>query len=168
LLTEQAGFPHAFVQDDIYNSYFIPKGAAVIPNRWAILHDEKLYLDPESFRPERWLEPGYLTHQGPHTKYPNLNKFPGLGHGRRICPGLEVYEQSVLLQVSSLYWACSILREKDANGSEIEIPYYDYTGVLVAMLQNFQVRVEERRTVTLKIMDKSSTCGSQGRIGNGS
>lgn len=26
--------PHATVQDDVYNGYFIPKGSTVLPNLW--------------------------------------------------------------------------------------------------------------------------------------
>src|SRR5258705_13140076 len=97
------GFPHAVTKDDVFEGYFIPKGAVIIPNQWAILRDEELYPDSESFKPERWLNPGYATYQEPLTKYPNLKRFAAFGHGRRICPGLEVSEKSLFLQVSSLY-----------------------------------------------------------------
>ncbi|KIX00283.1 uncharacterized protein Z518_10422 [Rhinocladiella mackenziei CBS 650.93] len=96
------GFPHAVTKDDVFEGYFIPKSAVIIPNQRAILRDEELYPDPDSFRPERWLKPGYPTYQEPLTTYPNLKRFAGFGHGRRICPGLEVTEKSLFLQVSSL------------------------------------------------------------------
>jgi len=35
---------------------FIPKGAIVVANIWAILRDPTLYPDPHAFKPERWLE----------------------------------------------------------------------------------------------------------------
>jgi cytochrome P450 len=35
---------------------FIPKGAFIFGNIWAILRDPTLYPDPDAFKPERWLQ----------------------------------------------------------------------------------------------------------------
>lgn len=113
-----------------------------------------MYPDPESFKPERWLEPAYPTYQEPLTKYPNLKRFAAFGHGRRICPGLEVSERSLFLQVSSLYWACDIGPETDANGQKIEIPFYDYTGIAISTPRPFRFSVKERVDGRLKIMEE--------------
>ena len=48
-LLTSAGFPHAVIKDDLYEGYFIPKGAVLIPNQWAIFRDEQLYPDPDQF-----------------------------------------------------------------------------------------------------------------------
>ena len=39
---------------------FIPAGAVVIGNAWAILHDPELFPDPESFNPSHFI----LTEKG--------------------------------------------------------------------------------------------------------
>ncbi|KAI0291315.1 hypothetical protein BC826DRAFT_1150247 [Russula brevipes] len=49
------GVPHATTKDDVFNGFLIPKGAIVIANSWAILHDPTIY--PEHFKPERFLNP---------------------------------------------------------------------------------------------------------------
>ncbi len=153
-INDLIGFPHSVIKDDIFQGYFIPKGAIIIPNQWAILRDAELYPDADSFRPERWLEPNYPTYQEPLTKYPNLKRFAIFGHGRRICPGSEVAEKSLFLQVSTLYWACNIRREKDANNKEIEIPWYDYTGGSISTPRKFRFGVEERADGRLKMLEE--------------
>ena len=39
----------------ITSDYTVPKGAMLIPVFWNSLHDETLYPEPDSFKPERWL-----------------------------------------------------------------------------------------------------------------
>jgi Cytochrome P450 len=141
----------------VYQGYHIPARTVIIPNQWAILREQELYPDPESFQPERWLESGYPTYQEPRTIYPNLKRFAAFGYGRRVCPGLEVSEKSLFLQVSSLlYWACNIRRAKDANGEEIEFPWYDYTGVAISTPRKFRFHVEERAEGRLKMMGEAA------------
>ncbi|KAI5779246.1 cytochrome P450 [Geopyxis carbonaria] len=38
--------------------YTVPKGAMIIPTTYPALHDPEVYVDPESFNPDRWLEGG--------------------------------------------------------------------------------------------------------------
>lgn len=138
----------------MYEGYHIPKGAVIIPNQWSILRDEEQYRDAESFKPERWLEPSYSTYQEPLTEFPNLKRFAAFGHGRRICPGLEVTEKSLFLQFSSLLWACNIRQARDADGKEVDIPFYDYTGVSISTPRKFRFAVEERKAGRLKMMEE--------------
>lgn len=49
--------PHMSTVDDIYGGHRIPGGSIVIGNVWAMLHDERVYKDPFSFKPERFLGP---------------------------------------------------------------------------------------------------------------
>ncbi|KAF7365091.1 Cytochrome p450 [Mycena venus] len=46
---------HAASEDDVYEGYFIPKGTMVLPNVWAMVHDESTYPNPDQFNPERFL-----------------------------------------------------------------------------------------------------------------
>lgn len=146
-------------KDDEYQGYHIPKGAVIIPNQWAILRDPEQYPSPDSFVPERWLSPSFpTTYQEPLSQHPNLKRFAAFGHGRRICPGLEVTEKALFLQVTSLYWACNIGKEKKDSGSgeEIEVPFYDYTGVTISTPRKFRFRVEERAPGRLKAMEEAA------------
>ena len=38
--------------------YRVPKGAMIIPTTYPALHDPEVYVNPESFNPDRWLEGG--------------------------------------------------------------------------------------------------------------
>jgi hypothetical protein len=129
----------------------------VIPNQWAIFREEALYPDPDSFKPDRWLKPNYPTYQEPLTKYPNLARFAGFGHGRRICPGLEVSEKALFLEVTSLYWACNVRPARNSQGKDVEIPWYDYTGVAISTPKRFQFRVEERSDGRLAMMEQTAS-----------
>ncbi|KAG8728589.1 hypothetical protein FRC10_004813 [Ceratobasidium sp. 414] len=71
------GMPHASHRDDIYKGYRIPKGAIV-----AISQNPNVYKDPETFEPDRFLDPSVAAS-------------PAFGFGRRGCPGVH-YAQSAL------------------------------------------------------------------------
>ncbi|KAF8628133.1 hypothetical protein AX15_004069 [Amanita polypyramis BW_CC] len=51
------GIAHCTVDDDVYNGFYIPKGSIVLANCWGLTRDETKYPDPESFKPERFLNP---------------------------------------------------------------------------------------------------------------
>ncbi|KAF7338938.1 Cytochrome P450 [Mycena venus] len=70
-------FPHRVTVEDEYRGYRIPVGSQVIGNVWAILHDETVYPNPETFNPERFLLDGKLN---PAIRDPELVAF---GFGRR-------------------------------------------------------------------------------------
>ncbi|EMD36556.1 hypothetical protein CERSUDRAFT_115591 [Gelatoporia subvermispora B] len=90
------GVPHATSADDEYEGYFIPKGAVVMANQWAILHDPEDYPEPELFKPERFLKDGKLD---PDVRDPSTIAF---GFGRRICPGRHLSDASVFINVASI------------------------------------------------------------------
>ena len=54
------GSPRRVTQDDVYRGYFIPAGATVIENIWAIFRDPELYPDPEAFNPDRFFKDGEI------------------------------------------------------------------------------------------------------------
>ena len=54
-------FPNRAMQGDVYRGYLIPEGATVIQNIWAIFRDPKIYPDPETFNPDRFLKDGKIN-----------------------------------------------------------------------------------------------------------
>ncbi|KAG8961321.1 hypothetical protein FRC03_005536 [Tulasnella sp. 419] len=50
------GVAHVCEKEDSYGGYRIPKGATLIGNIWAMMHDEEIYSDPFKFLPERFLD----------------------------------------------------------------------------------------------------------------
>ena len=53
--------PNRAMQDDVYRGYFIPGGATVIQNVWAISRDPNVYPDPDVFNPDRFLKDGKIN-----------------------------------------------------------------------------------------------------------
>ncbi|KAJ9602887.1 hypothetical protein H2200_012667 [Cladophialophora chaetospira] len=121
-----AGIPHLSTAEDNYKGYYIPKGAIIHANQFAMFADESVYPDPETYNPDRWLLPGFPTYQEPLTQFPNLKRFAAFGFGRRICPGLMAAERSLFIEVSMLMWACSVEKKLDSSGNVIPVPWYDY------------------------------------------
>lgn len=120
------GLPHQSTKDDVYNGVFVPAGTNVHPNQWAIHREEALYPDPETFLPDRWLEPSYPTYREPLTQYPNIANYSAFGFGRRICPGMHIAERSLNILVARVAWACDISKKIGKDGNEVEVPLYDY------------------------------------------
>ncbi|KAK0122021.1 hypothetical protein ONS95_010286 [Cadophora gregata] len=122
------GVPHQLTKDDVYDGYFLRAGTMVHANQWAIHRDPKLYPDPETFNPTRWLSKEFPTYSEPLSKFPNLQNFTAFGSGRRICPGMNIAERSLYILTARIAWACKISKKRDSAGQEIPVPLYDYTA----------------------------------------
>ncbi|KAJ6508727.1 cytochrome P450 [Mycena sanguinolenta] len=107
------GVAHASCADDIYNDYFIPKGATVIGNAWAMTRDESIYPDPERFDPAR-----FFTTDG---KLNDDTIILAFGFGRRICVGRHNADATVWATIVSVLSTFSITKAKDDTGKDIDI-----------------------------------------------
>ncbi|KAG1841908.1 cytochrome P450 [Suillus subalutaceus] len=108
------GAPHATSNDDVYDGYFIPKGAAVVVNQWALSRDEDIFPDASRFDPSR-----HLTVDG-KLKDPLVSRF-AFGHGRRICPGRWFGEYGLWTAAAGILAVLRIDHAKDSNGDRIEV-----------------------------------------------
>ncbi|KAJ8583990.1 cytochrome P450 [Rhizopogon salebrosus TDB-379] len=107
------GIPHATTSEDIYDGYFIPKGATVMCNAWAISRDEKRYPDASHFMPERFIDDdGKLTNDDP-AEYV-------FGLGRRICPGRHTADASLWSAIATMLATVDISPAKDDQGKAIK------------------------------------------------
>ncbi|QRW09454.1 cytochrome P450 family protein [Ceratobasidium sp. AG-Ba] len=81
------GVPRTCTQDNVYKGFFIPKGAIVLGNIWAMSNDPSTYPEPDRFDPERFLKP----------EVPEAPAF-------RVCdcPGSHFAEASLFLMSSTL------------------------------------------------------------------
>ncbi|KAH6681536.1 cytochrome P450-like protein, partial [Halenospora varia] len=113
------------------------------------------YPDPETFNPDRWLNPKYPTFREPLTKYPNLSRYLTFGFGRRICPGLESAERALFIQVSNLAWACNIELKKDENGMTIPVPWYDYNLGVNTAPKKFYFNILPRDEDRVELMQEN-------------
>ncbi|KAF8897015.1 cytochrome P450 [Mucidula mucida] len=117
--------PHRVTQDDEYRGYHIPKGAVIIGNAWAILHDKAVYgNDVETFNPGRFLNAdGILNPTIPHPSV-------AFGFGRRVCVGQDLAEDSIWLAIASMFAVFNIAKAVDAQGRVIK-PSGEYTSGLL-------------------------------------
>jgi len=112
-------------QDIWYDGYFIPKGAMLVPNVWAINRDPDTFgSDAHHFNPARHLDevtgkakpaPADTKEEG-HVSY---------GFGRRICVGRHFANKMLLTNIALLTWAMNIDSEREPNGRPIGLENVD-------------------------------------------
>ncbi|KAH6782227.1 hypothetical protein C2S52_000837 [Perilla frutescens var. hirtella] len=83
--------------DVVIGDHAVPKNAIVLINIWAIGRDSRIWRDPDSFEPQRFLEGDDVL----DLKGQNFELIP-FGAGRRICPGLPLAYRMVHLMVATL------------------------------------------------------------------
>ncbi|KAI1795388.1 cytochrome P450 [Ganoderma leucocontextum] len=110
--------PHRAISDDEFRGYDIPEGCMIMPNIWAMSRDERYYLEPEEFRPER-----HLNQDGDglaqDRELPNTYVF---GFGRRVCPGQAFADAVLWLAIAHIVATFDIRPIVDASGAPIVPP----------------------------------------------
>ncbi|KAG8235786.1 hypothetical protein J437_LFUL016118 [Ladona fulva] len=89
--------PHACLKTDNdvkFREYVIPQNARVILNIYGLHHDTKVWIDPKSFRPER-----FLNDEGKIAGHHGLIPF---GVGLRSCIGESIAHNTLLLLFAGL------------------------------------------------------------------
>ncbi|KAM5542456.1 hypothetical protein V8D89_003915 [Ganoderma adspersum] len=127
------GLPHATVDDDEYNGYFIPAGTIVNVNMWALSRDPEEYPDPGAFKPER-----FLADKPPRDPDDYI-----FGFGRRVCPGRHFAAASLFIYCASVLHAFDIMPPKDKNGNSVAMEYrpkYD----LVSHVEGYDYIIKPR------------------------
>ncbi|KAG2147549.1 cytochrome P450 [Suillus clintonianus] len=105
--------PHAATHDDVYNGYFIPQGATIITNTWAITHNEAKYPNPDEFKPERFFDAdGQLNNDTVSFAF---------GAGRRICVGRYIADASMWSAMVSVLAVFDIKKCQDEQGNNINV-----------------------------------------------
>jgi len=126
--------PHAATEDNVYEGFFIPKGALVIGNVWAILHDPTIYPDPDAFKPER-----FLNTDGSLRDDPVLTS--AFGFGKRLCPGRHLVDSILFIVVASLL---SVYKVENGSGGGGGPDAYSYTGSGVSHPESFSCSILPR------------------------
>ncbi|KAJ7862183.1 cytochrome P450 [Mycena leptocephala] len=142
------GVPHFLAVDDEYRGYHLPAGSLVIGNTWAILHDEILYPDPYTFKPERFLLDGKLN---PAVKDPQA----AFGFGRRICPGRHVATSSIWITIVSVLAMFDITKEVGEDGHTVE-PSYEYEDGIICSPVPFKCMITPRSQDTANTIHATS------------
>ncbi|KAH9985834.1 cytochrome P450 [Russula compacta] len=151
-----AGVPHAATKDDVYAGFFTPKGAMVVVNTWAILHNPTFYPEPDIFKPERFLSPNGSLRDDPILT-------SAFGFGKRICPGRHLVDATLLISVASLFSTFSIERARDC-GDKLSDYTSTYTGTR-AVHRARGLRVYGSRIVPVPFADCSSAYTVRVRYG---
>ncbi|KAI5890488.1 cytochrome P450 [Schizophyllum commune H4-8] len=144
--------PHVYSGDvdDVYHGYTISRGSILIPNVWAITHDEVMYPDPYLFRPERFLTPeGKLD---PTVRDPSSLVF---GFGRRICPGRHLALASAWITVASVLCVYNIQQAKRPDGSTIPA-VREYKSSILQSPEIFDCQFVPRNAESLAIIEATS------------
>ncbi|KAJ7748921.1 cytochrome P450 [Mycena metata] len=139
------GLPHFLRVEDEYRGYRLPANSIVIGNIWAILHDENMYPDPYSFKPERFLLDGKPN---PHVRDPQAT----FGFGRRICPGQFIGASSVFISVASILASFDITKAIGDDGAPIE-PTYEYSTGLVHTPLPFKCSIRPRSQSAIAVIE---------------
>ncbi|KAJ8079622.1 hypothetical protein PM082_011209 [Marasmius tenuissimus] len=132
------GVLHCLDEEDVYNGYRLPAGSVVVTNIWAMLHDETVYPDPFSFKPERFLGPN--SQLDPDVQDPAKAVF---GFGRRICPGRHMGYSSVWSVISSVLAVFDIGKAHKPDGS-VDEPTFEYISALVCHPAPFRCSIKPR------------------------
>ncbi|XP_008787550.2 cytochrome P450 78A5-like isoform X2 [Phoenix dactylifera] len=83
------------IHDVHVGDHFIPAGTTAMVNMWAITHDERIWADPNEFRPERFMA------EDVSILGSDLRLAP-FGSGRRVCPGKALGLATVHLWLAQL------------------------------------------------------------------
>ncbi|XP_057518891.1 cytochrome P450 78A5-like [Amaranthus tricolor] len=83
------------IHDTQVGPHFIPAGTTAMVNMWAITHDEKIWPNPNEFKPERFME------ENVPIMGSDLRLAP-FGAGRRVCPGKAMGMATVQLWLAQM------------------------------------------------------------------
>ncbi|KAI1380247.1 putative cytochrome P450 oxidoreductase OrdA-like protein [Hypoxylon crocopeplum] len=127
--------PHLTTEEDIFEGYYIPKGAIIVPNFWAFTHDPNIYHDPMTFKPERYLGTGGREPE------PDPRVF-AFGFGRRVCAGSVFAENSLYLSIVQSLAVFNIKKFVE-NGREVD-PHMEFSPGIISHPRPFKNLVEPR------------------------
>lgn len=133
------GIPHRANKDTTINGKFVPGKTRIFFLHYALQHDEDLFPEPFSFKPERFLDDQGNIVPADHPNRRNLFIF---GAGPRVCFGEPLAKSRLFLFLASLS------QRFDVRGDETKdlVPYdarnYTYMGLLFP--PQYRVRMIER------------------------
>ncbi|XP_077990662.1 cytochrome P450 2U1-like [Glandiceps talaboti] len=87
--------PHCTAMDAELYGYTIPKNTEIIPNLWSVLHDPKVWTEPDKFMPERFLDKNLEEVVKPEQFIP-------FSIGSRVCAGEQIGKMEMFLFLGSL------------------------------------------------------------------
>ncbi|KAK7498803.1 hypothetical protein BaRGS_00009895 [Batillaria attramentaria] len=92
-------------EDVVISNYRIPKGTIIMLNNYTMSRDERIFSDPDTFNPDRWLRAESATWH-PFSAIP-------FGYGVRSCVGRRVSEN--LMYISAIQMVQNFFLKKDPS-----------------------------------------------------
>ncbi|KAK0480066.1 cytochrome P450 [Armillaria novae-zelandiae] len=139
------GISHRSVQEDVYRGYYIPAGATIVGNVWAMLHDEKDYPNPFIFDPDR-----FMSAEG---KEPQPYPVAAFGFGRRICPGRYVASNTAWIAIASMASTLSFTKPAvDSESRDVE-PSTTFTDGFLSFPLPFKCTIKARSARAQALID---------------
>ncbi|CAL1703919.1 unnamed protein product [Somion occarium] len=114
--TAPLAIPHTNTVDERIGNFVIPKDSTILLNVWGIYRHEDYFENPNEFLPDRYMRSEYGTKPGVDTT--GLRNDYGFGAGRRICPGMHLANNSIILNVMNFLWAFNFNVPKDSVTGE--------------------------------------------------
>jgi len=135
----------------------------------AFLRNPEKYPDPSSFRPERWLEPGWPTFQAPLSQFPTIKGMSSFGWGQRQCLGMNLTQDELLIACGSLAWGFNLKHKVDPiTGETYPVPTDKSNSLLIIKPDPFKMafepRSKERRAETLRIWEEADALDRRTRM----
>ncbi|NXR38441.1 CP1A5 protein, partial [Zosterops hypoxanthus] len=124
--------PHSTTKDTVLNGYYIPKDRCVFVNQWQVNHDEKLWKNPETFSPER-----FLSADGTKVNKDDGEKVLLFGLGKRRCIGENIARWQVFLFLATLLQQ---LEFSVCKGSRVDMTPLYGLSLKHKRCEHFQVR----------------------------
>lgn len=106
---------HRTMEDVKFRGFLIPKDTLIIPNLYGVLHDVKVWGDPETFRPERFLSED-------ESKVIRREEFVPFSIGKRVCLGESLARDELFLFTTSLFQRFDV--KPDPNSPRPKVEYY--------------------------------------------
>ena len=94
--------PHSTTTDTTIMGYAVPKDTVVFINQWSINHDPAIWLQPETFNPDRFLTPSGALNKDLTSSVLIFSL------GKRRCIGEDLSKLQLFLFVSLLGHQCHI------------------------------------------------------------
>mmetsp|Transcript_9889 Transcript_9889/g.9578 ORF Transcript_9889/g.9578 Transcript_9889/m.9578 type:complete len:136 (-) Transcript_9889:26-433(-) len=127
--TAPESFRFAKKDDKLPDGTRIPRGSLVMFSINTINHSEKVWTDPDTFNPDRFL----------HRKYPSQYQFATFSAGPRLCPGQSLSMMEITTCVAFLVNRYDIL---DVEGHSGDMRW----TMVMSMKDGFRVKIKRRTT----------------------
>ncbi|KAK6420612.1 hypothetical protein LTR81_006347 [Elasticomyces elasticus] len=146
------GVPHILEEEDVYEGYYMPKGAMIHANHYLISREPNMFPEADEWRPERWLESSWPTYKEPLSEFPTVRGDPGFGYGVRSCPGIELVTTELYTTIGSIAWGFNIKRKEGKAGYENPVPWYQTNPYVITMVSQFPVDIAPRSEEKARII----------------